>query len=79
MVVVPALVRTHAGALVYTLQADDFKLTDDGVPQALTLEHETGGEPLALVVLVEIGAKMATLERICYVGENGATPLSVQS
>ncbi len=25
------------------------------------------------------GAKMATLERICYAGENGATPLSVQS
>jgi VWFA-related protein len=55
VVVVPALVRTHTGALVYTLQADDFKLTDDGVPQTLTLEHETGGEPLALVVLVEIG------------------------
>ncbi len=55
VVVVPALVRTHAGALVYTLSAEDFKLTDDGVPQTLTLERETGDEPLALVVLVEIG------------------------
>jgi VWFA-related protein len=55
VVMVPALVRTHAGAMVYTLQADDFKLTDDGVPQTLTLERETGGEPLALVVLVEVG------------------------
>ena len=52
---VPALVRTRAGAMVYTLKAEDFKLTDDGVPQALTLERETGGEPIALVVLVEIG------------------------
>lgn len=55
VVIVPALVRTRAGALVYTLNAEDFKLTDDGVPQTLTLEHETGGEPLAIVVLVEIG------------------------
>jgi VWFA-related protein len=55
VVVVPALVRTRAGALVYTLSAEDFKLTDDGIPQTLTLEQETGSEPLALVVLVEIG------------------------
>jgi VWFA-related protein len=52
---VPALVRTHSGAMVYTLQAGDFKLTDDGVPQTLTLERETGGEPLSLVVVVEVG------------------------
>jgi len=55
IVIVPALVRNRAGAMVYTLQAGDFKLTDDGVPQVLTLERETGGEPLALVVLVEVG------------------------
>ncbi len=55
VVVVPALVRTAAGKLVYTLEADDFRLTDDGVPQKLTLEHETGGEPLALVIVVEVG------------------------
>ncbi len=55
VVVVPALVRTRAGAMVYTFQADDFNLTDNGVPQTLTLEHETGGEPLALVVVVEVG------------------------
>jgi VWFA-related protein len=55
VVIVPALVRTRAGALVFTLKADDFVLTDDGVPQKLTLEQDTGGEPLALVVVVEIG------------------------
>ena len=55
VVIVPALVRTRAGELVYTLNAEDFRLTDDGIPQALTLERDTGGEPLALVVLVEIG------------------------
>jgi VWFA-related protein len=30
-------------------------LTDDGVPQKLTLEQDTGGEPLALVVDIEGG------------------------
>jgi VWFA-related protein len=54
-VIVPALVRTADGKLVYTLQADDFVLTDDGVPQKLTLEHESGAEPLALVIVIEVG------------------------
>jgi VWFA-related protein len=54
-VIVPALVRTADGKLVYTLQAADFVLTDDGVPQKLTLEHESGSEPLALVIVIEVG------------------------
>ena len=51
LVLVPALVRNKARQLVFTLKADDFALTDDGVPQKLTLEQDTGGEPLALVVV----------------------------
>jgi VWFA-related protein len=54
-VLVPALVRDAAGKVVYTLQASDFALTDDGVPQKLRLEHETGNEPLALVIVIEVG------------------------
>ena len=54
-VLVPALVRDAAGKVVYTLQADDFALTDDGVPQELTLLQDTGGEPLALVIVIESG------------------------
>jgi len=54
-VLVPTLVRDTDGKVVYTLQADDFLLTDDGIPQKLTLQHETGGEPLALVIVVEVG------------------------
>ena len=54
-VIVPALVRDATGKVVYTLKADDFALTDDGVPQKLTLQHETGGEPLALVIVIEVG------------------------
>ena len=55
IVIVPALVRNKTGDLVFTLKADDFVLTDDGVPQKLTLEQDTGSEPLALVVVVEKG------------------------
>ena len=55
LVLVPALVRTKHGDLIFTLTADDFVLTDDGIPQKLTLEQDTGGEPMALVVAIEIG------------------------
>jgi VWFA-related protein len=55
LVLVPALVRGKTGDLVYMLTASDFVLTDDGIPQKLTLEQDTGGEALALVVAIEIG------------------------
>ncbi len=55
LVVVPALVRTKSGALVYTLTAKDFTLTDNGVEQKLTLEDEAGAQPLALLLVVETG------------------------
>src|SRR5271163_3587596 len=56
LVLVPAMVRTKAGAVVYTLTAKDFILTDDGIEQPLTLEADAGGEPLAMVVLVQTGS-----------------------
>jgi VWFA-related protein len=56
LVLVPALVKTKSGDLVYTLTADDFLLTDDGIPQKLTLEQDTDHQPIALVVLVETGS-----------------------
>jgi VWFA-related protein len=55
VVLVPALVRTKAGELVYTLSANDFTLADDGVEQKVTLEQDTDSEPLALVIAVETG------------------------
>ena len=55
VVLVPALVRDGAGKLVYTLKADDFRVTDDGIEQRLTLDENIGSEPVAVVVAVETG------------------------
>jgi VWFA-related protein len=55
IVLVPALVTTGDGKPVFTLTADDFSLTDDGVPQPLRLEEDADLRPLAVVVLVETG------------------------
>lgn len=55
LVVVPALVRTKSGELVYTLKAEDFILTDNGVEQKLRLEQDTGSEPLAMVIIAQTG------------------------
>src|SRR5580704_17026690 len=55
LVLVPALVRTHSGELVYTLTANDFTLTDNGVEQKLFLEEDSGSQPLALVVAIQTG------------------------
>jgi VWFA-related protein len=54
LVVVPTLVQTQSKELVFSLTADDFTLTDDGVPQKVTLEEESK-RPLSLVVLVQTG------------------------
>jgi VWFA-related protein len=55
LVLVPALVKTKSGELVFTLKADDFTVKDDGVVQKLRMEEDTDSQPLALVVVVEVG------------------------
>jgi len=54
LVVVPTLVQTQGKELVFSLTADDFVLTDNGVPQKVTLEEENK-RPLSLVVLMQTG------------------------
>lgn len=57
LVYVPALVKTPQKENVNSLQAHDFDLTDNGLPQQLTLESDEAARarPLALVVLLQIG------------------------
>lgn len=55
LVLVPALVKTKSGEVVFSLTANDFVLTDNGIPQALKLEQDTDAQPLALAVIVQTG------------------------
>ena len=52
---VPTIVRTKSGEPVFTLKASDFTVTDDGVPQVITVDEDTGSQPLALVVAIQTG------------------------
>ena len=54
LVVVPTLVQTAGKEPVFSLTAGDFTLTDNGIPQKVTLEEETK-RPLSLVVLMQTG------------------------
>jgi VWFA-related protein len=74
VVLVPAIVTTRAGEPVYTLTATDFTLTDDGVPQQLTLEENNGDEPLALVVAIQTGGFGAR-----QLANYGTLPLMIQN
>jgi VWFA-related protein len=53
LVLVPTLVKTKSGELVYTLTANDFTITDNTVEQKVALEEDSGDQPLALVVAIE--------------------------
>jgi VWFA-related protein len=55
LVQVPVLLKSKAGREVFGLTAGDFVVTDNGVPQRLMLDTDTGGQPLALAVVVETG------------------------
>jgi VWFA-related protein len=55
LVEVPILAKTKGGEEVFQLTADDFLVTDNGVPQHLTLDQDTDSQPLALAIVVETG------------------------
>jgi len=51
LVVVPTVVTTVSKDVAFALSADDFLLTDDGIPQKVNLEQDSD-HPLSLVVLI---------------------------
>jgi VWFA-related protein len=55
VVLIPALVSNKKWELVFALKANDFRVTDDGIEQKLTLDEDTRREPMALVVAVQCG------------------------
>jgi VWFA-related protein len=60
LVMAPVFVTNKEGRVVFDLKPDDFLLTDNGVPQILTLEQDTDSEPLALAIVVETGGAGAS-------------------
>jgi VWFA-related protein len=54
MVLVPTLVQSPSGELIETLQASDFRLTDNGVEQKIAIEP-IERQPLSVVVLLQTG------------------------
>ena len=60
LVLVPVLVKTKGGKVVFPLAAEDFVLTDDGVPQSVRVEPDTDSQPLALAVIVQTGGQGAS-------------------
>src|SRR5579863_3283244 len=55
----PITVRDNKGNMIHTLDAKDFQITDNGVPQRI-LHFDMGGDPLSIVVLVETSSRVAT-------------------
>jgi len=57
LVLVPVLVKSKAARIVFSLTADDFILTDNGVLQPVRIEEGALGQPLALAVIVQTGGQ----------------------
>lgn len=56
----PVTVKDGKGQLVDTLDAKDFQVTDNGVPQQIA-HFDLGGDPLAVVFLVETSTRIDPL------------------
>jgi VWFA-related protein len=52
---VPVFVTGGDGNVVLGLNVEDFTLTDNGVPQTISIEDDTDAQPLALAIVVETG------------------------
>src|SRR3979409_1880899 len=56
----PATVKDGSGQMVNTLDAKDFQITDNGIPQQIT-HFDLGGDPLSIVFLVETSTRIDPL------------------
>jgi VWFA-related protein len=57
IVLVPALVKSQRGEIVYGLQAKDFVIEDDGVEQRAHLDEQPESQPISLVIAIQSGRR----------------------
>jgi VWFA-related protein len=56
----PVAVYSNRGEMVHTLDAKDFKVTDNGIPQKIT-HFDLGSDPISMVILLENSSRVAPL------------------
>jgi VWFA-related protein len=57
VVIVPALVRSADGSVLYGLKAEDFVIEDDGVEQQVHLDDSVESEPVSMVIALQTGRR----------------------
>lgn len=56
----PVTVRDSKGQMVNDLEAKDFRVTDNGIPQKI-MHFDMGGDPLSIVIVVETSSRIAPM------------------
>jgi VWFA-related protein len=56
----PVTVRDGRGDMVHSLEASDFRITDNGVVQQIS-HFDLGGDPISMVILLETSSRIAPL------------------
>lgn len=57
LVTTPVTVRDSRGAMVHNLEAQDFRVTDNGAAQKVS-HFDLGGDPISLVILIETSSRI---------------------
>jgi VWFA-related protein len=57
VVVIPALVKSAQGEIVYGLGTKDFVVEDDGEEQAVHLDEAAEGQPVSMVIAIQRGRR----------------------
>src|SRR5260370_8202501 len=56
----PVTVRNGRGEMVHDLEAENFKVTDNGVAQQVS-HFDLGGDPISMVILIETSSRIESL------------------
>src|SRR5207237_8330109 len=60
LVTTPVTVRDSRDDMIHDLEARDFQVTDNGIPQIIS-HFDLGGDPLSLVFLMETSSRIEPL------------------